>query len=49
MASRGEKRPSSLTMWLTASLSKPAQQNSPVEMSQKATPPRPPSRQTAQR
>ena len=47
-ASRGAKRPSSLRMWLTASLSKAAQQNSPVDTSQKAAPPLVPFRATAQ-
>ena len=47
-ASRGEKRPSSFTRWETASFSKAAQQNSPVDTSQKATPPRLPASSTAQ-
>ena len=47
-ASRGAKRPSSLRIWETASLSKAAQQNSPVEISQKAAAPRPLFRYTEQ-
>ena len=47
MTSRGAKRPSSFIMWLTASPSKAAQQNSPVDTSQNATPPSREARYTA--
>ena len=46
--SRGVKRPSSFITWLTASPSKPAQQNSPVETSQNETPAWPLLRYTAE-
>ena len=47
--SRGAKRPSSLTMCFSESPSKAAQQNSPVDTSQKATPPSRAARYTAAR
>ena len=48
-ASLGEKRVSSLSVWSSAKSGKSAAQNSPVETSQKAAPPRRPSSQRAQR